>query len=150
MAELTREQKKDYAKTLFLKENLTQEEIASRVGVSRQTVIRWIDKGKWDILKVSITITKEEQLSNLYRQLAEINMVISERKPEEGKRYATPAEADTIGKLAKAIKQLETEVGLSEIVSTFGGLIKWLRAFDAKLAKEFTPVLDAYVKSKLT
>lgn len=149
MAELTREQKKDYAKTLYLNDNLTQEEIATRAGISRQTVIRWMKEENWEKLKVSITITREEQLNNLYRQLAEINTAISERKPEEGKRYATPSEADTIGKLAKAIKQLETEVGLTEITSAFSGLIKWLRQFDISQAKSIAPVLDAYVKSKL-
>lgn len=149
MAKLTREQKKDYAKTLYLKENLTQEEIASRADVSRQTVIRWIKSENWEKLKVSITITREEQLNNLYRQLAEMNTAISGRKPEEGNRYATPAEADTITKLAKAIKQLETEVGLTDITSAFNGLINWLRPIDPKQVKAIAPVLDAYVKSKL-
>ena len=35
MADLTNAQKKEWAKTLYLKENLTQQEIADRVGVSR-------------------------------------------------------------------------------------------------------------------
>ena len=34
MADLTNAQKKEWAKTLYLKENLTQQEIADRVGVS--------------------------------------------------------------------------------------------------------------------
>lgn len=42
MAELTAQQKKDYARMLYLKDNLTQQEIAEKVGVSRQSVIRWM------------------------------------------------------------------------------------------------------------
>ena len=35
MAELTAQQKKDYARTLYLKDNLTQQEIAEKVGADR-------------------------------------------------------------------------------------------------------------------
>ena len=38
MTELSMQQKREWAKTLYLKENLTQQEIAERVGVSRITV----------------------------------------------------------------------------------------------------------------
>ena len=62
MAELTNEQKKDWAKMLYTKETLTQAEIAERVGVSRVTVNNWINKENWEQLKASVTITREEQL----------------------------------------------------------------------------------------
>lgn len=114
MAELTNEQKKAWAKTLYTRETLTQAEIAERVGVSRVTVNNWIGKGNWEQLKASITITREEQLKNLYRQLAELNNAIM-GKPE-GERFPNAAEADTISKLSNAIKKLETEVGLADII----------------------------------
>lgn len=148
MAELTNEQKKDWAKMLYTKETLTQAEIAERVGVSRVTVNNWINKGNWEQLKVSITITREEQLKNMYRQLAELNDAIS-KKPL-GERYPNTAEADTISKLSNAIKKMETEVGLADIISVFTDLLKWVRAYDPTQAKEITPLLDAYVKSKLS
>ena len=147
MADLTITQKKDWAKLLYTKENLTQAEIADRVDVTRVTVNKWINVEKWEMLKVSITMTNEEQLKNLYRQLSEIQNTILTR---EGKaRYAMPAEADVIKKLTIAIKQLQTELGLSEITSVFGGFIQFLRTYDPKQVKEIAPVLDAYVKSKL-
>ena len=98
-------------------------------------------------LKVSVTITKEEQLKSLYRQLAELNDKIAEREP--GERFANVKEADTISKLANAIKKMETEVGLADITSVFSDLLKWLRTYDTEQAKQICPVLDAYVKSKL-
>ncbi|WP_129616515.1 helix-turn-helix domain-containing protein [Bacteroides cellulosilyticus] len=148
MAELTNEQKKDWAKMLYTKETLTQAEIAERVGVSRVTVNNWINKGNWEQLKTSVTMTREEQLKNQYRQLAELNEAIS-KKPI-GQRYPNTAEADTISKITNAIKKMETEVGLSDIISVFTDLLKWLRAYDPTQAKEITPLLDAYVKSKLS
>jgi hypothetical protein len=92
-------------------------------------------------------MTNEEQLKNLYRQLAEIQNTILSR--EEGARYAMPAEAEVIRKLTISIKQLQAELGLSEITSVFGGLIQFLRTVEPGRVKEIAPVLDAYVKSKL-
>ena len=86
MTELSMQQKREWAKTLYLKENLTQQEIAERVGVSRITVNNWIGKNGWEMLKTSITITREEQLKSLYRQLAELNNAIMARPLPEHSR----------------------------------------------------------------
>ena len=103
MAELTAQQKKDYARMLYLKDNLTQQEIAEKVGVSRQSVIRWMKAEKWEEMKVGVTLSREQQISNLHRQVMELNNVILSRP--EGERYATAPEADTLGKLAAASKR---------------------------------------------
>ena len=68
----------------------------------------------------------------------------------EGERFPNAAEADTISKLSTAIKKLETEVGLADIISVFSDLLKWVRTYDSTQAKEITPLLDAFVKSKLS
>ena len=59
MADLTTQQKKGYARTLYLKDNLTQQEIADKVGVSRNTINRWIAAEKWEEMKVGMTLTRE-------------------------------------------------------------------------------------------
>lgn len=59
MADLTNAQKKEWAKTLYLKENLTQQEIADRVGVSRVSVSNWVRAGKWEEQKVGLTLTRQ-------------------------------------------------------------------------------------------
>ena len=147
MAELTSRQKKDFAKSIYLGEDLTQEEIAERVGVKRQTVSRWIKEGNWERHKVSIPITREEQLKNLYLQLSELNAAIN-KKPA-GERFANAAESDTISKISNAIKKMETDVGLADILSVFKSFVKWLRTYDMARSKEIVPLLDAYIKSKL-
>ena len=147
MAELTNTQKKEWAKTLFLKENLTQQEIADKVGVSRVTVNKWINAGKWEEHKVGITLTREEQVRSLYRQVAEINRAIAE-KPE-GERYPTSKEADILGKLSAAIKNMETDVGIADVISVLTRLIEFVKAYDLEKAKQLTATADAFIKSLL-
>lgn len=147
MKELNASQKKEWAKTLYLKENLTQQEIADRVGVTRVTVNSWINKEKWEEQKTGITLTREEQVANLYRQVAEINRTIANRSL--GERYANSKEADILGKLSSAIEKMEKEVGIADIISVLTGFIEWLRPVDLEKAKEFTKLADAFIKDKL-
>lgn len=145
--DLSNTQKKEWAKTLYLKENLTQQEIADRVGVARITVNRWIADGKWEVQKAGLTLTREEQIANLYRQVAEINRKIAD-KPE-GERFASNAEADILGKLSAAIKKMETDVGIADIISVQTKFIEFLRLIDFEKAKELTQLSDAFIKSLL-
>lgn len=147
MAELTNQQKKDWAKTLYLRESLTQQEIADRVGVSRVSVSNWIRTGKWEEQRTALTLTREEQVRSLYRQVANINKAIEERP--EGERFATTAEADIIGKLSKSIKQMETEVGIADVISVLTKFIEFLRPVDLEKAKDVTRLADAFIKTLL-
>lgn len=138
--------KKDIAKSLYLNGNYTQEEIAEKVGSTRQTVSRWIKDGGWEELKASITITPTQILAGLNRQIVEINNNISNRK--EGERFATVAEADTLAKLASAIKKIETDIGIADIIDVSIRFTNWLRPLDLEKAKEFTNLLDAFIKDQ--
>ena len=147
MADLTNAQKKEWAKTLYMRENLTQQEIAERVGVSRVTVSNWVRAGQWEEQKAGLTLTRQEQVANLYRQVAEINRAISARA--EGERFPNSKEADILGKLSAAIRNMEQETGIADIISVLTGFIEWLRPFDLEKAKELTRLADAYIKDKL-
>lgn len=147
MADLSNTQKKQYAQTLYLRENLTQQEIADRVGVSRVTISNWIRAGKWEEHKAGITLTRREQVTNLYRQVAEINKAIAARP--EGERYATSKEADILGKLSTSIARMEQEVGLADKISALTGFIEWLRPVDLGKAREITALVDAYIREQL-
>lgn len=145
--DLTNQQKKDWAKTLYLRESLTQQEIADRVGVSRVSVSNWIRTGKWEEQRTALTLTREEQVRSLYRQVAAINRSIEDRP--EGERFATTTEADIIGKLSKSIKQMETEVGIADVVSVLTKFIEFLRPVDIEKAKDVTRLADAFIKTLL-
>lgn len=147
MAELTNKQKKEWAGMLYLKENLTQQEIADKVGVSRITVNKWIKAEMWEQRKTGLTLTREEQISLLYQQVAEINRNIKNR--EEGKRFATSKEADVLIKLSSAIKKMETESGIADIIDVGTRFIEFLRPVNLELAKDVTRMFDLFVKSSI-
>jgi transcriptional regulator with XRE-family HTH domain len=142
-----REQKKELAKMLFLHETLTQKEIAARVEVSEVTLSKWANAENWESYKVSITMTKDEQLKNLYRQLNEINNSILQK--DEGKRFASASEADTITKLTNAIEKMEGDVGIADMVSVNKKFLTWLRKFDLAKAQEIAPLYDSFIKDNI-
>lgn len=147
MANLTSAQKKEWAGMLYLKENLTQAEIAEKIGVSRQTINKWIKAEKWEERKVGITLTREEQIASLYRQVAEINKAIDKRP--KGERFASSKEADILGKLSAAIKKMETDTGIADIISVGTRFIEFVRPIDLDSAKNITRLFDAFIKTSI-
>ena len=138
--------RKEIAKQLYLNGSFTQEEIAEKVGSTRQTVARWIKDGSWNELKAANTITPAQILAGLNRQIIEINNNINER--EEGKRFATVAEADTLAKLASAIKKIQTDIGLADIVSVATRFLDWLKPLDPNKTKEFNDLFNVFIKDQ--
>lgn len=69
---------KDYGRRLFIEGN-TQKEIARRLGRTEKTIGKWKDEGKWDELRKSLLITKDNQLNSLYNQLDRLNKEIDTR-----------------------------------------------------------------------
>lgn len=139
--------KKELAKSLYMNGNYTQEEIADKVAVSRQTVARWMKAENWEELKASITISPAQILAGLNRQIVEINNNINDREP--GQRFATIQEADTLVKLAAAIKKIETDAGIAEVVAVGIRFTNWLRQSDIDKAKEVSNLYDSFIKSQL-
>lgn len=140
-------QKKTISKELYLHGDYTFEEIATKVGATRQTISRWAKEDGWADLKASMSVGKEKTLKNLYAHVQSINEAILQR--EEGERVPTPAEADILAKLSASINKLETETGIRELVSAGIAFLSWLRGINPQKAVEFTDLWDAFLKEKL-
>lgn len=144
---MTNQQKKEWAKLLYTKEQMSQKDIAEKVGVTPQTVNRWVKRENWDKLRISLSVTREEQLSHLYSHLSEINASIATRP--EGERFPNAKEADTITKLSTSIDKLERESGVGEVISAFSQFTKWLRERNLEEAQSIAPLLDDYITYRL-
>jgi len=138
-------QKLEWAKLLFTAQNLSQVEIAEKTGVSKVTINKWVKKYKWEEEKVSLTVTREQQLQRLYLQIAAINEAISERD----QKWPTSKEADTINKIASAIDKMERESSLADIISVSKRFLNWLRPLDLDKAKALSSLFDAFIKDNL-
>jgi transposase len=147
MAELNNKQKKEYAQVLYTRQGLTGKEIAVKVDATEATISKWKDQGKWDNLKANLSVTKAQQLQDVYAQINELNTAIRNRKA--GERFATSSESDTLSKLSSTARNLETETSITEIVNTFVGFSDWLRGVDIDKAKEFVQLQDGYLKSRM-
>lgn len=147
MAGLTLKQKREWAELLFTREGMLQKEIAVKVNVSPQTITKWVHKYKWEKLKQSMLITREEQLRRLYMQLDELNTYIMKR--EEGQRFANSKEADSISKLAVAIRTLESEANIADVVEVFKRFLNWLRGISPQKAQEMGAITDDFIRDIL-
>lgn len=147
MANLKSEQKKMLAREIYLLGNYTYEEIAQKVGAQRQTISRWAKAGNWDNLKAGMTVTREAILSRMYQQLNNMNSAILEREPS--KRHPDTKEADVMVKLAAAIKNMETDVGISDIISVGMRFGEFLRRINLDKAKEYVKLWDVFLKEQI-
>lgn len=147
MENQTRQQRKDFARTLYLSEKeITQKEIAARVGVTEATVSKWVREEQWERLKTSVVGGREELLGWLHAQLNAIREAVSSR---EENNFVSSKEADTITKLTNAIKKLETETNIAHKVEVAQQFLVWLRANDSEKAMEFLPLFDAFIKESM-
>lgn len=136
---------KDFAKVLFVNDNVSQKEIAARLNVTEKTVGKWVKEGDWEKLKKSMLVTKENQLNMLYDQLDFLNTDIKDRDY----KIATSKEADVISKLTSAIKKLETEISIGETVEVAKQLIQFIRSQDVAFANELTKYCDGFINEKM-
>jgi transposase-like protein len=148
--DLSIKQKKDYAKHLYLSEpDALQKDIAERVGVSQNTMTRWVRDGKWEEMRTSVVTTKTMQLSRLYAHLKELNDSIDARP--EGERYVGSRDADTLTKLTAAIRNLETETNIGDKIEVGKEFLSYVRrtAESAETVKTVAALFDGYIKSCL-
>ena len=140
-----RTRKKELAQFFYCNSQLSQKEIAEKVRVSEVSMSKWVREGKWDTLKASITITRQEQLNRVYQQISAINNKIT----EEQKGIPTGADADVLAKLAAVVERLEKETSITDVVSVSMKFLDWLRKIDTEKAKELSGLFDAFIKDLL-
>lgn len=113
------------AKILFTSQKLDQKVVARKVGVSENTMSKWVNDFRWKDLRNRLLVGKEEMLNDFYEELAELNETIRSR--EKGKRYSNNKEADTKVKLTASIRNLETELAIADLVASGMKFLKFMQ-----------------------
>ena len=146
MSNMTNKEKRELARILYCKGAVdNQGELASRLGISEQTISKWKKQDGWEDLRKSLLTTRQEELRNLYDQLSELNASIKSK--DEGKRYADSKEADIQRKITASIRELETETSLAEVVDVFTKFNDFVQKIDFEKAKEMIELQDGFIKS---
>ncbi|MFV0505765.1 MAG: DDE transposase family protein [Bacteroidales bacterium] len=137
--------KKEWAQLLITRHGYTQKEAAEKVGTSLQTMNRWYKQGNWKMLTASIVATKQEQLRNLYMHLANLNEDIKSRE----NKFPTPSDSDNIAKLTSSIDKLETDVGITDVISVAERFLSWYKKIDLQEAQKIAQVLNVFINEML-
>lgn len=138
-------EKREYAKLLFIRENLTQKEIALRIGISQNTVSKWATEDNWEAAKKSTMLTREEQIRNMLSELEMINNEIA----SSDRKYATKEQAYVRDTLIQNLQKLEVDVSATEVYNVATKIINFYRPIDLDTAKVLTEYFDSYIKSLL-
>ncbi len=92
----------------------TFKEIGPLVGVDEKYISKWAEQEGWAAHRAVITTSKPQLLKSLYGQCKAMTDAI-EAKPEK-ERYADSKQADSLLKLTAAIKNLEGEANISQVI----------------------------------
>jgi hypothetical protein len=143
---VTMQKKKDHARLIFLTEpNTFQKDIAKRVGTSVVTMSKWVNTEGWEKVRFDADFEKRENIKKLLIQLKDHNDSIMNR--EEGLRSPTSKEMDVTIKLTGAIKNLQSERTIPQVVDVMKDYFDWLRSRDLDESKRQLPTVDSYIKS---
>lgn len=142
---MTIEQKKEFAKLLYVRERLTQKEVAERTGVSEPTMSKWVREGSWERLRRSLLVTKQEQIARLYDQLEALNDEIGKRDL----KVPNNKEADVISKLTAAVRSLETEVSIGEVVEVGMEFCDYVRQHAPEKIGDVVALFDGFIKTTI-
>jgi len=134
------------AKILFTREHLEQKIVAKRVGVSEKTMSKWVNDGNWKDLRKRMLLAKEEQINNLYEQLEQLNIAI---KKNENK-HADTKQADILIKLTAAIRNLETDLAIADLVESGIRFVKFLQKVGTvDQVMEVSDMWNAFIQSSI-
>lgn len=141
--DLTTTQKKSWAETLYLYHDATIKDIALQTGIDEADLRLWIKEGDWDGRKRGLLTSKQHQLDQLYELLEKVNQKMKEAND------VNPKDADLAVKYTAAIKNLDTETGIAEVIEVAKLFTTWLRRKDQDMARTVALEFDGFIRHRL-
>ena len=112
----------------------TQDIVAKRVGVSRNTINRWVSDGGWDVQRAAKTITRKEVVNKMLQKINE-RLDSADWTPDE------------LAKAAAAIQKLDKQTNIVTIIEVFAQYNNWLCSrmrIDPELTPELVRTMTKY------
>jgi DNA-binding XRE family transcriptional regulator len=141
---MSKNKPKQLAEALYLRGDMSQKDIAKYVGVTEKTIGEWKEDGNWEEIREAKTLTKDEVVSNLYRNAYDIQVAAA-----EANRTLTVKETDQIIKIATSIEKLDKSVSIHQMIQVFKDFNVWMVEVDLTLAKEFSLRQKEFLRTKI-
>lgn len=138
--ELTYNERKEWARLLYTRNDYSISDVALKVNTDEETVQGWIEEGSWNIVRRTAMTSKAAQLNRLYSMIEQLSVESNDHKDMKA--------LDHLVKLTAAVKNLETEESASNIIVVAELFIDWLRPRDRELAKIVTAEFDSFIAQK--
>ena len=133
----------EWARLLYTRHGNSIRDIALTTGIEESAIRHWVVSGDWDGIKRTLPTSKEYQLEQLYILLEQVTDKL------KGKEEVNSKDADLVVKYTAAIKNLDTETGIPQIVEVGKLFFTWLRRRDVELTKTVITQFDAFIKERL-
>jgi hypothetical protein len=129
------EDKKDYARLLYM-QGEQQKVIAEKVGVSAQTITKWVNVGGWVEQRAAQNITRPELVNKLLRTVDKMIETVNDSDDPD----AANGLGDKLAKFAATIEKLDKHTSIVDVIEVFMAFSKWLQ-FQAEFDEYITPEL---------
>lgn len=133
---------REHARLLFM-QGEPQKVIAEKVGVSAQTITKWVNDGDWQAARSAANITRPELVNKILKSIdVLVEDLVNEPSPEK-----TVAAADKLVKFAATIERLDKKTSVVDIIEVFMAFSKWLQyrmSFDPNVTPELIQTINKY------
>ncbi len=131
------------AKHRYVDEQKNLPDICTELGIEEATLWNWKQADCWDAERMVMLTSKQYHMKNLYQLLDKVNRRMG------CEDEINPKDADLAVKYTAAIKNLDAEVGLPEIIDVAKMFVNWLQQKSKDQARKIALELDGFIRHKL-
>ena len=134
--------RKEFAEALYM-QNTAQNVIAEKVGVSANTISKWVKEGCWAEKRAAQVLTRKEVVNNVLRS---INHRL-EKLGEVEDLSKVSGIADQLAKLSSTVQKLDKDVSVIDFIECFMAFGRWLdyqAETDPDITAEFRKKVNEY------
>lgn len=132
---LEKEKKRALAKDLYVS-GYSMQDLADKIGVTRQTVGKWCKEDGWQKIRAARNITRPELVNKL---LLAIDKLICQVNDSNDPTMIAGL-GDKLSKLSSVIQKLDKQTTVVDTIDVFMAFSKWLE-YRAQTDDEITPEL---------
>ncbi len=129
----------EFAFALYMN-NTAQGDIADKVGVTRQTVGRWVNENGWAERRAAKNITRPELANRLLAAIATEIERLNEKSSSGEDRDISAGVIDKLSKMAAIVEKLDKKASVVDAIEVFIAFGKWCQ-YRATIDPELTPEL---------